>query len=184
MAIPPAGSPWQLRCPAMPAETRLPAPLRAAARRFFPWVPQLSGLRSGPVYLVALSTHTAISRDGDRLDAVGFYLHRALVAVASWYTRAVTVAGRRLGRPGRRTTLSFAAGAGGCTVHDPIVDCAWPRVRFASRLRIAPARGWRIVRTELRIGRTGCFRLTATGPGLDRTIPLAVPGPDYGTPGW
>ncbi len=153
------------------AEQRLPAPLLAAAHRFFPWVRDLAGLRSGPVFLVALSTHTAISRDGDRLDAESFYLHRALVAVAPWYRGRVTIEGRRLGRHGRRTALAFAAGAGGCTVHNPIVDCAWPRVRFASRLRIAPGRGWRIVRTELRIGRTGCFRLTARGPELDRTIP-------------
>jgi hypothetical protein len=40
------------------------------------------------------------------------------------------------------------------------------------------------VRTELRIGRTGCFALHASGPELDETIPLAVPGPDYGTAGW
>jgi len=168
----------------MPAEQRLPSPLLAAARRFFPWVHDLNGLRSGPVFLVALSTRTAVSRDGDRLDSGGFYLHRALVAVAPWYHAPVTISGRRLGRPGRRTTLGFAAGAGRCTVHAPLVSCTWPRVRFASTLRIAAGRGWRIARTELRIGRTGCFRLTATGQRLRRSIPLSVPGPDYGTPGW
>ena len=43
--------------------------------------------------------------------------------------------------------------------------------------------GWGVVRTE-RIGRTGCIQLAATGSGLSETIPLAVPGPDRGTPGW
>jgi hypothetical protein len=40
------------------------------------------------------------------------------------------------------------------------------------------------VHTELRIGRTGCFRITVSGPRLHQSIPIAVPGPDYGTPGW
>ena len=57
--------------------------------------------------------------------------------------------------------------------------CASP-----SRSTIAPRPGWRIVQTELRIGRTGCFTITASGHNLHAVIPLSVPGPDYGTPGW
>jgi hypothetical protein len=170
----------------MPAEQRLLAPVRTAALRFFPWVhPAADGLRSGPVYLVALSSRTAISRDGDELDGAGYYLHRALVAVAPSYSGPLTLRGRRLGHPGRRTSLGFSTtGATHCTVNPPVVSCGSRPLRFMPALRIAPPRGWRIVRTELRIGRTGCFRITASGRGLHETIPLAVPGPDYGTPGW
>jgi hypothetical protein len=57
-------------------------------------------------------------------------------------------------------------------------------LRYAPHLAIARHRGWRIVETELRIGRTGCFRITATGTDLNAHIPLAVPGPDWGTTGW
>jgi hypothetical protein len=181
-----AGNPWQLRCRSMPAERPLPAPLRAVASRFFPWVrPTALGLRAGPVYLVALSSRTRIARDGDELDGAGYYLHRALVAIAPQYRGAVTVTGRRLGRPGRRTSLSFATnGATSCTVKSPVVSCGTRSLRFASRLRIAPRSGWRIVRTELRIGRTGCFRIDVSGRGVQQSLPLAVPGPDYGTSGW
>ncbi len=181
-----AGNPWQLRCRSMPAERPLPVPLRAVASRFFPWVrPATLGLRAGPVYLVALSSRTSIARDGDELDSASYYLHRALVAIAPRYTGAVTVTGRRLGRPGRRTSLGFSTdGASSCTVRSPVVSCGTRPLRFASRLRIAPRRGWRIVRTELRIGRTGCFRIDVSGRALQRSIPLAVPGPDYGTSGW
>jgi hypothetical protein len=148
-------------------------------------VPAEKGLRSGPIYLVALSTKTAISRDGDDTDDAGYYLHRTLIAVAPSYAAAVTVSGRRLGPAGRRTTLGFSTnGATSCTVSPPDVSCGSRPLRFAAALRIVRRLGWRIVRTELRIGRTGCFRITATGPGLHETIPLAVPGPDYGTAGW
>jgi hypothetical protein len=36
-------------------------------------------------------------------------------------------------------------------------------------------------RRERLIARIDCFRITAGGPGLREVIPLAVPGPDYGT---
>ena len=49
---------------------------------------------------------------------------------------------------------------------------------------ISPRTGWRIVETELRIGRTGCFAISASGNQLHGVIPLSVPGPDYGTTGW
>jgi hypothetical protein len=160
--------------------------VREAALRFFPWVrPAAKGLRSGPVYLVALSSRTAISRDGDDTDGVGYYLHRALVAIHPSYSGRVILSGRRLGRPGRRTILDFSTnGATKCTVNPPIVSCGWRPLRFAHALEIRPRHGWRIVETELRIGRTGCFPICATGHSMRRSIPLAVPGPDYGTSGW
>lgn len=182
-----AGNPWQLRCAAMPAEQPLPAPVRTAALRFFPWVrPAAKGLRSGRVYLLALSSKTAISRDGDETDSAGYYLHRALVAIAPSYSGALKITGRRLEQRGRRTTLGFSTGgATSCTVNRPVVSCGSRPLQFAAALRIASRPGWRIVPTELRIGRTGCFRITATGRGLrEAMIPLDVPGPDYGTPGW
>jgi hypothetical protein len=43
---------------------------------------------------------------------------------------------------------------------------------------------WRPMPIVLVARHTGCFRLAATGPGLRATIPLAVPGPDWGTAGW
>jgi hypothetical protein len=182
-----AADPWQLRCASMQAEQVLPEPLRSAALRFFPWVrPAARGLRSGPVYVVALSGRTAISRDGDETDGAGYYLHRALVAIAPSYSRALTISGRRLGDGNRRAALGFSAdGATNCTVDPPQVDCGWRQLRFTPALRLrSRTTGWRIVPTELRIGRTGCFRIKASGPGLRETIPLSVPGPDYGTAGW
>ena len=80
-----------------------------------------------------------------------------------------------------RTAISRATS---CTVNPPIVSRGSRPLCFTAALRIASRTGWRIVRTELRIGRAGCFRITATGRGLRETIPLAVPGPDYGTSGW
>src|SRR4051812_4494850 len=72
-----ASNPWHLHCAAMPVERKSPLPLDRAARRFFPWVPSAGkGLRDGPVYLLALSTRSAISRDGDYRDGEGYYLHR------------------------------------------------------------------------------------------------------------
>jgi hypothetical protein len=173
-------------CASMPAEQKAPEPLRSAALRFFPWVrPAASSLQSGPVYLVALSSKSAISRDGDPLDSSSYYLHRALIAVAPSYRARVVVTGRRLGSSAPRAALGFStSGATSCTVNPPDVSCGSRPLRFAFALTIATRPGWRIVRTELRIGRTGCFAITAFGNHLHAVIPLSVPGPDYGTPGW
>ncbi len=112
-------------------------------------------------------------------------MHRALIAVAPSYRDAVTIAGRRLGRRAPRITLGFSTnGANHCTVSNPYVNCGNRSLRYASHLAIARQRGWRIVETELRIGRTGCFRVIATGTDLNAQIPLSVPGPDWGTTGW
>ena len=173
-------------CASMPAEQTAPEPLRSAALRFFPWIrPAASSLHSGPFYLVALSSRTAISRDGDPLDSSSFYLHRALIAVAPSYQGQVVVSGRRLGTSALRARLGFSTtGATACTVSSVDVFCKTRPLRFASALTIPTRSGWRIVQTELRIGRTGCFALTASGRNLHAVIPLAVPGPDYGTAGW
>jgi hypothetical protein len=181
-----AANPWQLHCHVMPAEQRTPQALRAAVLSFFPWVrPAATALHSGPVYLVALSSNTRISRDGDPLDASGYYLHRALIAVAPSYPDRLSISGHRLGAPGRRTTLQFStSGATRCTVRSPVVSCGSRPLRFADRLPIVARKRWRIVKTEIRIGRTGCFAINASGLGLRARIPLAVPGPDYGTSGW
>jgi hypothetical protein len=170
----------------MPAEHQAPAPLRSAALRFFPWVrPAAKALRSGPIYLVALSSNTAISRDGDFRDASDYYLHRALIAVAPTYTAPLVVTGGRIGKSKRRATLSFSInGANACTVNPPDVKCGSQPLEFATSLTIPRHTGWRIVQTELRIGRTGCFAITASGQDLRARIALSVPGPDYGTPGW
>jgi hypothetical protein len=182
-----SANPWRLRCASMPAEQAVPAPARRAFGRFYPWVNSKGreALRSGPVYLMALSTRTAVSRDGDPRDALDYYDHRALLAVSPSYKGAITITGKRIARPGSRATLAFSTdGAGRCTVFGATVNCATPPVRFAPRLHIPGGNGWRIVQSELRIGRTGCFRITATGRDLHASIPLAVPGPDWGTPGW
>ena len=170
----------------MPVEQASPPPVGHAAQRFFPWARSAGkALHEGPVYLLALSVHSAISRDGDYRDGEGYYLHRALIAVAPSYTSPVRVVGERLGRPGPRTVLAFSTdGSNHCTVTPPLVNCSNRLHRFAPRLQIAQRHGWRIVETELRIGRTGCFRLTASGWHLHAEIALAVPGPDWGTPGW
>jgi hypothetical protein len=181
-----AAGPWDLHCPSTPEEQPTPTAARGAALAFFPWIrPAAKSLGAGPVYLVALSSRTAISRDGDFTDSSGYYLHRALVVVAPGVSGTVVLTGRRLGPPGRRTVLGFSTdGAATCNVARRFVSCGDPLLTFSWALRIAPARGWRIVRTELRIGRTGCFALHASGAGVDETIPLAVPGPDYGSAGW
>jgi hypothetical protein len=180
-----ARNPWQLTCPAMPFEQATPAAVRSAAHAFFPWVPNAKSLRAGPVYLIALSTHTAISRDGDDRDSSDNYLHRALIAIAPSLAGGLTIGGHRLGKRARRTALGFSiSGATHCAVHTPVVSCGSHPLRFAPILPVKPRHGWRIVRTELRIGRTGCFRLIVSGPNLHETIPLAVPGPDYGTSRW
>jgi hypothetical protein len=180
------GSPWDLRCPSMPAERLLPAAVQPAARAFVPWAGPggQRALHAGPVWLLALSSRTAVSRDGDGTDGQGYYLHRALVAVAPSYRRAVTLTGARLGRPVVRGRLGFERGAPRCTVSGAVVSCGTPSFRWTAALHVPAGARWRLVRTMLRIGRTGCFRLTAVGPGLNVTLPLAVPGPDWGTPGW
>ena len=181
-----SGNPWVVRCASMPAERPAPAPLRAAALHFFPWVrPAAKALHAGPVYLVALSSKTAISRDGDSTDSSAYYLHRALIAVAPSYRARVTVTGHRLGKSTRRAALGFSTnGATACTVNPPDVSCGYRPLHFARTLTINPRAGWRIVQTELQIGRTGCFTVTTSGRGLHAVIPLSVPGPDYGTTGW
>ncbi len=172
-----ARDPWNLHCPSMPLEQPLPAPLARAERAFVPWggtsVPL--GLAAGPVYLVAGSFRTAISRDGDFTDSSGAYLHRALVAVAPSFARSVTFTGGPL-KVG--AALGFSTdGAIHCSVEKLGVTCVPRPLRFALRLTLRGRSGWRIVRTELRLPETGCFQLTASGDGLHETIPLAVPGP-------
>ena len=181
-----ADNPWQLSCASRPAERPLPAAVQAAAAAFYPWIDHPKALHAGPVYLVALSSRTQISRDGDTLDADGYYLHRALIVIAPTLRGPVSVRGMRIRSPGRRTRLGFSTtGASRCSVSGVDVVCNRPALRFRTTLRIAAGPGWRIVRTELRIGRTGCFRIALDAPGRrHETIPLAVPGPDYGTPGW
>jgi len=180
------GNPWDLRCASMPVERPSPAPLRSVALRFFPWVrPAAKALHSGPVYLVALSSKTAISRDGDSTDSSDYYLHRVLIAVAPSYRARVVVAGRRLRKSKLRASLGFStSGATACTVKPPDVACGSRPLHFARSLTVSPGTGWRIVQTELRIGRTGCFAISAAGHGLHAVLPLSVPGPDYGTTGW
>ena len=180
------GNPWNLQCASMPAERPAPQPLQTAALHFFPWVrPAAKALNSGPVYLVALSSKTAISRDGDSTDSSGYYLHRALIAVAPSYRAQVNLTGHRLGENTRRALLGFSTnGATACTVTPPDVSCGSRQLSFDRTLAVSPHAGWRIVETELRIGRTGCFAISASGHGLHAVIPLSVPGPDYGTDGW
>jgi hypothetical protein len=180
------GNPWDLRCASMPSERPAPAPLRAVALRFFPWIrPAAKALHSGPFYVVALSSKTAISRDGDSTDSADYYLHRALIAIAPSYNARVTVTGHRLGKSRLRASLGFSTtGATACTVHGLNVSCGPRPLHFAQSLIVTPRAGWRIVPTELRIGRTGCFAISASGNGLHAVIPLSVPGPDYGTAGW
>jgi hypothetical protein len=178
-------NPWDLRCPSMPLEQPLPPVLERASRAFSPWIgPHERGLRAGPVYLVAGSYRTAISRDGDYDDGSGNYLHRALIAVAPSYPGEVVITGRQLGRAGARTTLGFSTdGADSCTVRGNDVLCGYRLHDFARSLTIGGRARWRIVRTELRIGRTGCFEVSAVGNGLHVTIPLSVPGPSWPRPG-
>ena len=177
-----ARNPWNLRCPSMPREQRVPAPVRPAARAFSPWARRAAeqALRAGPVYLLALSSRSQISRDGDDSDGAGNDLHRALVAIAPGYPKRVTMTGSRLGRRGPHTVLAFSTnGATHCTVSGLDVSCRPRLFREARALRLPPGRRWRLVETELVIPRTGCFRIVARGPGLRAVIPLAVPGPDW-----
>src|SRR2546421_270090 len=75
---------WRFHCPSMPRERRGPAAVRPAARAFSRWARRSAedALRAGPVYLMALSFRSEISRDGDDSDGVGNDLHRVLVAIA------------------------------------------------------------------------------------------------------
>src|SRR2546423_15369230 len=108
-----ARNPSQLRCPSMPREQRVPPAVRPAAHAFFPWDRRggENALRAGPVYLLALSSRSQISRDGDDSDGAGNDLHRAVFAVAPAYPKPITLTGRRLGRPGPHTTLALSPNA-------------------------------------------------------------------------
>src|SRR5258706_7758748 len=77
-----ASNPWSLHCASIPAEQPAPKPLAAEARRFFPWVatPSAGALHDGPMYLVALSSRTRISRDGAHPASPNSYSHPALIA--------------------------------------------------------------------------------------------------------
>jgi len=167
-------------------EQALPATLARAAHVFTPWGSGAQqGLRAGPVYLVAGSYRGAISRDGDTTDGDGFDLHRALIAVAPGFGGSVTVSGARLGGAGPRRVLEFSTdGATRCTVKGNDVTCGFRIFAFSRRLVIPAARRWRMVSTMLRIGRNGCFRVTATGTSLRAAIEFSVPGPDWTRTGW
>jgi hypothetical protein len=166
----------------MPREQRVSPPVRPAARAFFPWAGREAedAIHAGPIYLLALSSRTRISMEGDDSDGAGNDLHRALVAVAPSYSKRVVLTGRRIGGARPYSALAFSTnGASRCTVSGAGVRCV-PRLFHEARTFRLPARaGWRIVRTELAIGRTGCFRIVATGQGLRADLPLAVPGPDW-----
>lgn len=179
------GNPWNLRCPQMPAEAPVPVALQGQVHRSFPWVPleDAGAIRIGPVWVFALSSHTKISRDGDRSDPAGRYLHRSLVAVGPTYPGQVTIRGGRLGTPGPRTQLRFTRGTTRCQMFGP-TWCARRPPNEKATVTVPAGKGWRLARTEVAIGRSGCFRLRATGVGLSTSLPLAVPGPDWGTPGW
>jgi hypothetical protein len=194
-AAPAASNPWNLHwnlhCRRSSAEVRVPRPARPQARRFFPWAGRGGeiALGSGPVYALIGSTHGAISRDGDGTDGRGFFVHRALLAIAGSYRGPVRIRGARLGVPARgRALLWFTTtGAAHCTVHRAAVSCASEVRPEARELRVSASprrRGWRFRATELRLGRTGCFRVRVTGPGLAEQIYFSVPGPDYGAAGW
>lgn len=176
---------WNTRCPRMPAEAPVPAALRAQVHDAFPWMPlrNAGAIRSGPVWVFALSSRTSISRDGDGTDPQRRYLHRALVAVDPSYTGRVAIAGSRLGRQGPRTKLRFTRGTRPCNVFGP-TWCARSPLDETPSLTIPAGNGWRTARTAIAIGRTGCFLLRARGAGLETSLPLAVPGPDWGSPGW
>jgi hypothetical protein len=177
-----ACKPSHQRYQAEPREQRVPPAVRPAAHAFFPWARRSgeNALRAGPVYLLALSYRSTITRDGDESDAAGNELHRALVAVAPSYSHPITLTGRRLGRPGPHTTLAFSTnGATHCTVQGLNVSCRARLFDEAQALRVPGGRRWRIVRTMLVLPRTGRFRVVARGPGLRAVIPLAVPGPDW-----
>lgn len=179
-------NPWNLRCPSMPREAPAPSAVRAAVHAAFPWVPlrNAGAIRVRPVWLFALSSDTNLSRDGDGTDGHDRYLHRALVAVSPSYRGSLTIRGNRLGKPVARSQLAFTHGTSHCRITYLPTWCASTPLYETPTLRIPPGEGWRLARTEIAIGRTGCFTLRATGAGLNVLLPLAVPGPDWGTPGW
>lgn len=171
-------SPWNLHCPRMPVESAVPAALRAQVHSSFPWVPlkDAGAIHAGPVWVFALSSRTEISRDGDGFDLQGRYLHRSLVAVGPDHAGRVVVRGRRLRSRGPRTQLRFTRGTTTCRIFAP-TWCARRPPNEVTSLSIPAGRGWRVVRTEVAIGATGCFALRASGDGLNASLPLAVPGP-------
>jgi hypothetical protein len=65
----------------MPSERSLPRPVRSAALRFFPWVRPVDGLRSGPFYLVALSSFRVVTARQSSLLAL---FAAALVLLLGW----------------------------------------------------------------------------------------------------
>jgi hypothetical protein len=177
-----ACKPSQLRYRSLPREQRVPLAVRPAAHAFFPWARRAgeNALRAGPVYLLALTYRSQISRDGDDSDGAGNDLHRALVAVAPSYPKRLTLTGSRVGGRGPHTTLGFSTnGATRCTVSGLDVSCRSRLFHEARALSLAPGRRWRVVGTMLVIPRTGSFRIVASGPGLRAVIPFAVPGPDW-----
>jgi hypothetical protein len=114
-----ACKPSQLRYRSMPREQRVPLAVRPAVHAFFPWAKRSgeNALRAGPVYLLALTYRSQISRDGDDSDGAGNDLHRALVAVAPSYPKQITLTRSRVGGPGPHTTLMFSTnGATHCKV--------------------------------------------------------------------
>jgi hypothetical protein len=119
------------------------------------------------VWLFALSSRTAVSRDGDGLDGHGRSVHRVVVAVGPRYARRVVLRG---------AALAFTRGTSPCLITGRPTWCARVPLREAPALRIPAGRGWRVVRTALVLGRTGCLHVRATGAALDVTLPLAVPG--------
>jgi len=185
----PPPRPWNITCRGVTPEHRVPAPARARARKIFNWYPRGAeqALGRSPVYALLFSSRGRISRDGDRLDSQSYYLHRSLFAIDARYRGRITISGRRIGRPGPRTALAFKTnGTSLCTLHAPVVDCPDHPGPTARTLVVPRGRAgsWRFVPTEIQVGRTGCFELAVRGRGLDERIRFAVPGPDYGTPGW
>lgn len=154
------GNPWNLRCPQMPAEAPVPAALHVQVHRAFLWVPakEAGAIHVGPIWLFALSSHTNIARDGDRMDPSGRYLHRSLVAIGPTYPGQVTIRGHRVGRAGRRMQLRFTRGTTRCHVFGPTWCARWP-LKETTTLTLHAGKGWRVVRTEMAIGRTGCYEL-------------------------
>ena len=178
------GNPWNLHCASMPAERPAPAPLRAAALRFFPWVrPAAKALHSAR----SIWSHC---RPGPRSHATATQPTAPATTCTERWSRSHPASQRsdshgpqaRQEHASRRARL-LDQRRDGLHRQPPDVSCGSRPLRFARALTIGP-HGWRIVQTELRIGRTGCFTVTASGRGLHAVIPLSVPGPDYGTTGW
>jgi hypothetical protein len=157
-----------------PREQRVPPAVRPAAHAFFPWDRRggENALRAGPVYLLALTYRSQISRDGDDSDGSGNDLHRALVAVAPSYSKPIMLTGRS----GPHTALAFSTdGATHCTVRGLVVKCRSRLFHEARTLHVAAGRRWRIVRTMLVLPRAGRFHIVASGPGLRAVISLTSP---------